>query len=96
MSANDLKSKAYEIYQQSLVDDYTKYNLDARLVNVPYLFTMEPSFYQSRNISSVEDLALMDSDEIKELFRDYLSDDEQISQDQADEIVLWSRGTLID
>ena len=38
----------------------------------------------------------MDSDEIKELFRDYLSDDEQISQDQADEIVLWSRGTLID
>jgi N utilization substance protein A len=96
MSANDLKSKAYEIYQQSLVDDYTKYNLDARLVNVPYLFTMEPSFYQSRNISSVEDLALMDSDEIKELFRDYLSDDGQISQDQADEIVLWSRGTLID
>lgn len=91
IKVEELRDKAYSIYKSSILDDYIQTGIDVKLIEVPYAFAIEPVFYQSRNILTKNDLAELDSDEVREIFIDFLSADPEVSQLQAEEIVIWSR-----
>ena len=91
ISLEELKSKAEDLYTQALVADYTEAGVDPELVDVPHVGGLPPSFYKKKQVCYKASLAEMDSEEIIELFQDYLSADPEEAESEAIEIVKWAR-----
>jgi N utilization substance protein A len=96
MSIEDFRLKAYNAYNEILAEEYIKHGIDPLLVYTPYLFGISPTVYKDKSIYTKEQISQLDSEEVCDLLKEYLSREKDLAAKEAEEIVLWSRGGSVE